>query len=88
MKAESPTLAVLAARCQKLAENDSSGVSSSSASNASGEGFKLYAQWQDLIARASNSTATQEREAADADAMSLFNRMRNYVAYHTSEVSS
>jgi len=82
MKTESPTLAVLAARCQKLAENSSSEVPDGK------EGFKLYTQWQDLIARTSHPLATQEKQAADADAVSLFNRMRNFVAYHTSEVSS
>jgi hypothetical protein len=82
MKSESPTLAVLAARCQKLAENNSSEVS------ADNEGFKLYAQWEDLMARTSHPLATQEKQAADADAVSLFNRMRNFVAYHASEGSS
>jgi hypothetical protein len=81
MKTESPTLAILAARCQKLGEHSSN-------TPADNEGFKLYAQWEALIARTSIPLPPREKQAVDADAVSLFNRMRNFVAYHTSEVSS
>ena len=79
MKTESPTLAVLAARCQKFAENHASDLALNS------EGLTLYAEWQYLVARASTSLSLQERREVDADAVSVFNRMRSFIAYHASE---
>jgi hypothetical protein len=81
MKTDSPTLAVLAARCQKLAEINSSDVALSS------KGFTLYAEWQKLIARASPPLSMQERRKVDADADLLFNRMRNFKVYHTPQLT-
>ena len=81
MKSESPTLAILAARCQKISQDNPY------AAAASSEGFKLYTEWQDLIARTSHPLSIQERQEIDSGADSLFNRMRNFVVYNTSQLS-
>jgi len=80
MKTESPTFAVLAARCQTLAANNSTNVELRS------EGFKLHAEWQNLITRASAPLSMEERRGVNADADTLFNRMRSFMAYHTSQL--
>lgn len=82
MKTESPTLAVLAVRCQQFAENHASD------SALNGEGLTLYTEWQGLVARASTSLSIQERREVDANAASVFNRMRRFMAYHASQVTS
>lgn len=81
MKSESPALAILAAHCRKVAE------SSSTNAEMAGQAFDLFREWAVLVARSQHPVSPEERQKIDVDAESLFNRMKDFVSLHLSDLA-
>jgi len=51
------------------------------------EGFNLFTQWALLVSRTSRPLSSEESQKIDAEAESLFKRMRDFVTSQAQHVS-